>query len=630
MTVLTSLVLLLVSGFFMRCGDSDPVSGGGQSVGRPWYQQNPYPTSNNLFGVQYISDNRAWVVAEGGVLLLTVDGARTWKESTRFSATAYDLSFVDTKTGWVVGEQGMIMHTDDGGRSWKAQHSGTDACLLRVTFVDDQHGWTVGRSGTILATRDGGRSWQSQGDGSAYLLCDIRFIDEDEGWAVGASNNYENGAELLHTDDGGEHWTHVDAGIPTDLGHPDSHVTARLYSIAFSGRRTITIVGSADQWALMGGIRLHSQDGGDTWEVELTGTSCQSVCYATDKLGWIACSAGIIYKTSDAGATWERQDTPGGYGLISIDFANSEVGCAVGSIGTVLRTDNGGDTWEEITRGNRSPVEDIQFADSLNGWVAGYGGLLRTTNGGFTWEQTDCTANQALCFLDADEGWACDYMGNLSKTADGGLTWTPVHDAIESRVYDMVFLDSLHGWVSGMPAILGTDDGGYSWTVQWPRGNNGTRLFGLSFVDLNHGWVVGENGTILLTSGGGSSWRLQTCPTTANLRDVCFIDTLRGWAVGRTSMILATTDGGEHWRVQTDSPDTEFGGLSAVMFADSLNGWATGSNGVIVATDNGGHSWNLQSTKVSSSLSALWALDDKSIWAAGWGGTILHTSNGGW
>lgn len=631
-SVVLILTMSIMVGMIIQCTDRNPVSPrSGQRPGpgadRAWYQQNPYPTSNTLTDVQFIGDYEAWAVGTGATLWHTTDGGKSWRGHPGLPATASGLCFIDNQRGWAVGGHGMIMRTDDGGRFWVEQESGTEAYLNAVSFINDRQGWAVGSSGTILHTGDGGKTWEPQGDSDAYWLYDVLFIDNQTGWAVGTNSAYETGAEILHTQDGGTTWNHIDAGIPVDLGVPDSFLTASLYAIAALDEETIVIVGESNQWQTIGGIRLYTNDGGENWNVELTNATHHDVEFLADGSAWIVGYAGTMYRSTDGGVSWNRIGQPGGWSLLAVTFSNAQYGCAVGSTGTIWITSNGGNNWTKVTRGSRSDVLDIQFTDPDHGWVAGFGGVLRTTDGGQTWEQTECSASSTLWFLDSQNGWACDYQGNLDRTYDGGITWSRTRDAVESRVYDMVFIDSLHGWVSGMPAILRTDDGGFNWTVQWAGGG---WLWGITFVDTLHGWAVGDNSTILHTDNGGRSWQQQTAPVVAGLKDVFFVDTLRGWAVGGSSAILATTDGGNNWVLQSNTGLPALPALYSVVFVDSQTGWTAGDHGFVLHTTDGGQSWVEQSTPTSSLLFGLWAVDSLNVWAGGWGGTIIHTSSGGW
>ncbi len=67
---------------------------------------------------------------------------------------------------------------------------------------------------------------------------------------------------------------------------------------------------------------------------------------------------------------------------------------------------------------------------------------------------------------------------------------------------------------------------------------------GVSFTDSNNGTTVGDNGTILRTTDGGTTWNSQISGTTNNLNSVSFIDSDNGTAVGYDGTILRTTNGG--------------------------------------------------------------------------------------
>ncbi|MGQ9864963.1 MAG: photosynthesis system II assembly factor Ycf48 [Pseudanabaenaceae cyanobacterium] len=70
-------------------------------------------------------------------------------------------------------------------------------------------------------------------------------------------------------------------------------------------------------------------------------------------------------------------------------------------------------------------------------------------------------------------------------------------------------------------------------------------------IDLvgDRGWLVGTGGTLLTTTDGGKTWRLQTLDLRdANYRfvSVSFAGD-EGWIVGQPSLLLRTTDGGQSW-----------------------------------------------------------------------------------
>jgi photosystem II stability/assembly factor-like uncharacterized protein len=214
---------------------------------------------------------------------------------------------------------GRRCSTQDAGQSWSRQHSGTTAYLTAVTFIDEQNGWAVGTSGTVLKTTNGGRWWTVHSGCESCDLNEVLFFDDRNGWAVGRNRDYSNGAELLRTTDGGLTWQHIDAGIPDDFDDPDddlpTFVNAELYSIAAADRNSITIVGEALQGLLNGGVRLHTQNGGLDWEVELTDCPHYDVEFSSQRSGWIVGFGGVKYHSDDGGKTWKEKGIAGGWSL---------------------------------------------------------------------------------------------------------------------------------------------------------------------------------------------------------------------------------------------------------------------------------------------------------------------------
>ena len=110
-------------------------------------------------------------------------------------------------------------------------------------------------------------------------------------------------------------------------------------------------------------------------------------------------------------------------------------------------------------------------------------------------------------------------------------------------------------------------------------------MLGVSFTESDNGTAVGENGTILRTTDGGTTWNSQTSGTTVRLEGVSFTDSNNGTAVGDNGTILRTTSGGTTWNSQISGTTNN---LNSVSFIDSDNGTAVGYDGTILRTTNGG------------------------------------------
>ncbi|RJG03998.1 WD40/YVTN/BNR-like repeat-containing protein [Noviherbaspirillum sedimenti] len=136
--------------------------------------------------------NRIIAAGERGIILLSDNGAKTWKQAkVPVSVTLTALAFPTPSEGWAVGHGGVVLHTRDGGLSWvhqldgragaeielkAAQESGDQARLrdaerlvadgpdkpfLAVHFWDAQRGFAIGAYGMAYGTEDGGATWSS-------------------------------------------------------------------------------------------------------------------------------------------------------------------------------------------------------------------------------------------------------------------------------------------------------------------------------------------------------------------------------------------------------------------------------------------------------------------------------------
>jgi hypothetical protein len=157
----------------------------------------------------------------------------------------------------------------------------------------------------------------------------------------------------------------------------------------------------------------------------------------------------------------------------------------------------------------------------------------------------------------------------------------------------------------------------------------------------------GNNGSIVATETGGSSWeRVDTFPSGADLDGIACPTTQECFGVGYSTgnvaapEIFATTDAadeGGQWSSQTVPASVE--SLAAISCADEDSCWAVGSGtnagDVIIATTDAGQSWSAQAVPADVQVSAIACTNDQDCWAVGRqtdlpnDGAILATTDGG-
>jgi photosystem II stability/assembly factor-like uncharacterized protein len=66
------------------------------------------------------------------------------------------------------------------------------------------------------------------------------------------------------------------------------------------------------------------------------------VHFVSATTGWVSSDGGKIYKTSNAGVTWDTQTTPSTGVVHGLHFLDANTGWAVGEKGMVVKTIDGG------------------------------------------------------------------------------------------------------------------------------------------------------------------------------------------------------------------------------------------------------------------------------------------------
>ncbi|HEX8336773.1 MAG TPA: YCF48-related protein [Pyrinomonadaceae bacterium] len=276
--------------------------------------------------------------------------------------------FLDSKRGWVVGDGGVVLRTRDGGRTWARQTVETKESFNDVYFRNEEDGYLLAAS-QIFTTDDGGETWRpaarfyAQTFGGEPELYSVRFTSKKRGWVVGSLSRGENVIDslVLSTDNGGASWQRQRVPVRDELIHLD-----------FDGDRRGWVVGS-------GGRVLHTRNGGETWDIQHTSTTAAlyHVDFQGDERGWAVGERGTILRTEDGGRTWRAVPPRVRTTLLSVKFVNKEEGWVVGRGGVILRTDDGGATWKQQESNTRQHLYALFFDKKVGFAVGGDGLVLR-------------------------------------------------------------------------------------------------------------------------------------------------------------------------------------------------------------------------------------------------------------
>jgi photosystem II stability/assembly factor-like uncharacterized protein len=228
-----------------------------------------------------------------------------------------------------------------------------------VFFQSESLGFITCSDGSILKSTDGGKSWKQDENKNTLPLYGISFLDKQVGFAVGGQSYCGGtgckvpGYLMLRTLDGGETWDSIPLPYKqADLG------TIKFFSPTFG----ITI-GT--------GARLLTRDGGQTW-TSFTSENMKvgnHLYLLNENVAFLSGLKGQLFKTNNAGATWQNLSYNYPYSIQSVMFINEQIGF-VSFYDCLMKTTNGGLTWHKMDYAPIS-VSTMNFSSEKNGVAFG-------------------------------------------------------------------------------------------------------------------------------------------------------------------------------------------------------------------------------------------------------------------
>lgn len=229
----------------------------------------------------------AGTLVDPGAILATADGGRTWRSLARIDGEwIHALSFADRRHGWA-SAAAHLYRTQDGGVTWTQVSGLTWAPSAYRTFVlaDDHTGYSGDWNGPLLVSHDGGATFTALGSDPPESP-QFRFADARTGWLAREH-------KLLATDDGGATWHRL--SLQADVVS---------FDLRPGGDGWVIVVGDAPK---LEPSLLATRDGGRTWKhVQVPGIAPSTVTAADGTHAWLTDSDGHLYRTADAGQTWEQ------------------------------------------------------------------------------------------------------------------------------------------------------------------------------------------------------------------------------------------------------------------------------------------------------------------------------------
>lgn len=264
----------------------------------------------------------------------------------------------------------------------------------------------------------------------------------------------------------------------------------------------------------------------------------------------------------------------------------------------------------EVSSHTTHQLHKVFFVNDSVGYVCGgsryfIGIVSRTTDGGKTWTMPDSVFPKVIYaahFFNGQEGFLGGFDSWWGYTNDSAKTvpaWTgdyqPIND-IHFFNRDKGARVSGGGYAEGY--IYTTTDGGNNWS----RTEKLNTMRAVEWVDENTIYASGY-GVIYKSTNGGHSF--NPCDARGDFFVALdFVNPQVGYFVGYQGLILKTTDGGNSFR-KIHKGNAPFGKRfhwEAIKFWDENTGYVAGDDGLFYRTENGGDTWQVAKQFTSANL----------------------------
>jgi len=290
-----------------------------------------------------------------------------------------------------------------------------------------------------------------------------------------------------------------------------------------------------------------------SWTMQTSGVSVRlrGVSAVSESVAWASGAGATVLRTSDGGTTWQKLNvTDEALDFRDVDAVDAQTAYILsigpGPLSRIYKTTDAGKTWQ-LQFKNEDPKA---FLDAMTFWDANHGiafgdsvdlkfYVLITADGGRTWSRVPATnlppaqgnegafaaSGTNIALFGKTHAWigtGAAAKSRVLRTSDSGRTWkiadTPLASGPSAGIFSIAFRDEKHGVIAGgdyqkekeaVENLAVTNDGGVTWTL----------VKGLSGFRSVVAYVPGTKTLIALGPAGGDystddghSWTALTGP----------------------------------------------------------------------------------------------------------------------
>jgi photosystem II stability/assembly factor-like uncharacterized protein len=285
--------------------------------------------------------------------------ARVALTATSANPIVNDIYFTNSSVGYAGSVYDGIFKSVNGGTTWNKVGS---HAVSNISVTNDGKAFFVGNSNSVIKSLDGGVSFIDQVVGSD-ILRDVFFSGNTSGLAV-------SNTQLFATTDAGISWNLVQT-----LNNPNNK-----YSTSFMFDNT-------HAWIVYDNRIVHASANLNSWQTDtlipqVSNMSLIAV-WATSASTVYTCSySGYLYKSTNGGSsfTFLQKLNPGNISNFSdLHFIDASTGyLSVGS--RLYKTTDAGATWQMVLALGNTSIIEIHFADANHGWAGCNDGTILKLN----------------------------------------------------------------------------------------------------------------------------------------------------------------------------------------------------------------------------------------------------------